>query len=54
MEEFERNDTTMKLDKYRRLYLGAMLSEDYDAYRPSAYQAADPSALLQPRNAHPC
>lgn len=46
MEEFERNDTVMKLDKYRRLYLGAMLREDYDAYRPSAYQAADPSELL--------
>ena len=38
MEEFERNDTVMKLDKYRRLYLGAMLQEDYDAYRPSAYR----------------
>lgn len=38
MEEFERNDTTMKLDKYRRLYLGAMLQEDYDAYRPSGYR----------------
>lgn len=46
MEEFERNDTVMKLDKYRRLYLGAMLAEDYDAYRPSAYHASDPSALL--------
>ena len=46
MEEFERNDTTMKLDKYRRLYLGAMLSEDYHPYRPSTDQAADPSALL--------
>lgn len=32
MDEFERNDTTMKLDKYRRLYLGAMFCEDYDAY----------------------
>ena len=38
MEEFERNDTVMKLDKYRRQYLGAMLQEDYDAYRPSAYR----------------
>ncbi|MDE6279092.1 MAG: DUF4919 domain-containing protein [Paramuribaculum sp.] len=38
IEEFERNDTLMKLDKYRRLYLGAMLQEDYDAYRPSAYR----------------
>jgi len=46
MEEFERNDTTMKLDKYRRLYLGAMLREDYDAYRPSGYHAADPAAQI--------
>ncbi|MCM1029654.1 MAG: DUF4919 domain-containing protein [Pseudoflavonifractor sp.] len=42
MEEFERNDTTMKLDKYRRLYLGAMFMEDYDAYRPSAMHESDP------------
>lgn len=35
MAEFERNDTVMKLDKYRRLYLGAMFQEDYDAYRPA-------------------
>lgn len=46
MEEFERNDTTMKLDKYRRLYLGAMLREDYDAYRPAASQAPDPASVM--------
>lgn len=40
MDEFERNDTTMKLDKYRRLYLGAMLREDYDAYGPNATRTA--------------
>lgn len=33
MKEFERNDTLMKLDKYRRLYLGYMFQEDYDPYR---------------------
>lgn len=35
MAEFERNDTLMKIDKYRRLYLGYMLQEDYNPYRPS-------------------
>lgn len=35
MEEFQRNDTVMKLDKYRRLYLGYMFQEDYDPYRQS-------------------
>lgn len=33
LEQFARNDTVMKLDKYRRLYLGYMLQEDYDPYR---------------------
>ena len=35
MKEYLRNDTLMKIDKYRRLYLGYMLQEDYDPYRPS-------------------
>lgn len=35
MEEYQRNDTLMKLDKYRYLYLGYMFQEDYDPYRPS-------------------
>lgn len=43
MEEFERNDTTMKLDKYRRLYYGALLREDFDPYRPSGAHTADPA-----------
>ena len=30
MTEYLRNDTLMKIDKYRRLYLGYMLQEDYD------------------------
>lgn len=37
MAEFERNDTTMSLDKYRRLYLGYMFQEDYNPYRAPAY-----------------
>lgn len=37
MQEFHRNDTLMKLDKYRRLYLGYMFQEDYNPYRPSEY-----------------
>lgn len=35
MEEYQRNDTIMKLDKFRYLYLGYMFQEDYDPYRPS-------------------
>ena len=37
MAEYERNDTTMSLDKYRRLYLGYMFQEDYNPYRAPAY-----------------
>ncbi len=36
MEEFERNDTVMKLDKYRYLYLGYAFQEDYNPYRVPA------------------
>lgn len=46
MEEYERNDTTMKLDKYRYLYLGAMFREDYDPYRPSHLSDPDPIDLV--------
>lgn len=35
MKEFEANDTVMKLDKYRYLYLGYALQEDYNPYRSS-------------------
>lgn len=35
MQEFEKNDTVMKLDKYRYLYLGYALQEDYNPYRSS-------------------
>lgn len=37
MDEFQRNDTIMKLDKYRYLYLGYMFQEDYNPYRISAF-----------------
>ncbi|MCM1163630.1 MAG: DUF4919 domain-containing protein [Muribaculaceae bacterium] len=33
MQEFQRNDTLMKIDKYRHLYLGYMFCEDYNPYR---------------------
>lgn len=36
MEEFQRNDTLMKLDKYRYLYLGYAMQEDYNPYRSAA------------------
>lgn len=35
MAEFQRNDTLMKIDKYRHLYLGYMFQEDYNPYRSS-------------------
>lgn len=33
LQEFQRNDTLMKIDKYRHLYYGAMFQEDYNPYR---------------------
>ncbi len=50
MKEFQRNDTLMKLDKYRRLYIGYMFQEDYNPYRVSAFSndvqsIADPTRL---------
>lgn len=35
MAEFQRNDTLMKIDKFRHLYLGYMFQEDYNPYRSS-------------------
>lgn len=35
MKEFQRNDTLMKLDKFRHLYFGYMFQEDYNPYRSS-------------------
>lgn len=40
MTEFERNDTLMKLDKFRHLYFGYMFQEDYNPYRPKAIGTA--------------
>lgn len=41
MAEYERNDTLMKLDKFRYLYLGYALQEDYNPYRqPSVSNTA--------------
>lgn len=37
MKEFLKNDTLMKLDKFRHLYLGYMFQEDYDPYRSSQH-----------------
>lgn len=38
MEEYLRNDTLMKIDKFRRLYLGYLFQEDYTPYRSSEHQ----------------
>lgn len=50
MKEFHRNDTLMKLDKYRYLYLGYMFQEDYNPYRSSQrsiqYNVLDKSKKL--------
>ncbi len=41
MKEFQQNDTIMKLDKYRYLYLGYAMQEDYKPYRsPSVSNAS--------------
>ncbi|MDE5651158.1 MAG: DUF4919 domain-containing protein [Duncaniella sp.] len=50
MQEFQRNDTLMKIDKYRHLYLGYMFQEDYNPYRSSQrsiqYNVLDKSRKL--------
>lgn len=46
MEEYQRNDTAMKIDKFRHLYLGYMFQEDYNPYRPSVIESdIDPRLL---------
>ncbi|MCH5347618.1 MAG: DUF4919 domain-containing protein [Muribaculaceae bacterium] len=37
MEEYQRNDTAMKIDKYRHLYLGYVFQEDYTPYRSAEH-----------------
>lgn len=39
MEEYHHNDTLMKLDKFRYLYFGYMFQEDYNPYRPKAFES---------------
>lgn len=45
MEEYLRNDTAMKLDKYRYLYLGFSLQEDYNPYREPSFTNTTPLAV---------
>ncbi len=49
MAEFERNDTLMKLDKYRYLYLGYLLQEDYNPYRSSNANIAESAMVNRTR-----
>ncbi|MDE5821848.1 MAG: DUF4919 domain-containing protein [Paramuribaculum sp.] len=42
MNEYMRNDTLMKLDKFRHLYFGYMFQEDYNPYRPVAVKSVVP------------
>lgn len=49
MAEFERNDTIMKLDKYRYLYLGYLLQEDYNPYRSSNANIAESAMVNRAR-----
>ncbi|MCM1348274.1 MAG: DUF4919 domain-containing protein [Firmicutes bacterium] len=35
MDKYLSNDTVMKLDEFRHLYIGYIFQEDYDPYRPS-------------------
>lgn len=39
MAQYERNETVMTLDDFRRLYLGAIFAEDFNPYRTSPYAA---------------
>lgn len=48
MKEFQRNDTLMKLDKFRHLYFGYMFQEDYNPYRPKAFKGPVPDPAENP------
>ncbi len=50
MQEFLRNDTAMKIDKYRRLYLGYIFQEDYDPYRSSEHSLNYAATLSKAKN----
>lgn len=45
MAEYLRNDTLMKIDKYRHLYLGYLFQEDYTPYRSSEHPVTFSRAL---------
>lgn len=48
MKEYQRNDTLMKLDKFRHLYFGYMFQEDYNPYRPVAFKGHIPDPADNP------
>ena len=50
MAEFQRNDTLMKIDKYRYLYLGYMFQEDYNPYRSSERTITYDATLNRSKN----
>ena len=50
MKEFQRNDTLMKIDKFRHLYLGYMFQEDYNPYRSSERTLTYDATLNRSKN----
>ncbi|MDE6651181.1 MAG: DUF4919 domain-containing protein [Paramuribaculum sp.] len=48
MKEYMKNDTLMKLDKFRHLYFGYMFQEDYNPYRPKAVKGSVPDPSENP------
>ena len=50
MKEFQRNDTLMKIDKFRHLYLGYMFQEDYNPYRSSERTITYDATLNRSKN----
>ena len=50
MKEFQRNDTLMKIDKFRHLYLGYMFQEDYNPYRSSERAITYDATLNRSKN----
>lgn len=50
MKEFQRNDTLMKIDKFRYLYLGYMFQEDYNPYRSSERTITYDATLNRSKN----
>jgi len=50
MKEFQRNDTLMKIDKLRHIYLGYMFQEDYNPYRSSERTITYDATLNRSKN----